>query len=144
MCSSQSTVGGFVLLFQQRTELSFLGNHRFRFICIYFGILVSSREVFFRNICVQGQWVWVLAVWRFCFFEPTTWTSGLNVPRQNASAHVGWPHLPPPKVRAHSPCVWRRRWFCALFWRRALAVFSDPRLPHTCAGVMGFLLRQHP
>lgn len=94
MCSSQSTVGGFVLLFQQRTELSFLGNHRFRFICIYFGILVSSREVFFRNICVQGQWVWVLAVWRFCFFEPTTWTSGLNVPRQNASAHVGltFPH----------------------------------------------------
>lgn len=143
MCSSQSTVGGSVLLFQHQTELSFLGNHRFQFICIYFGILVSSREVFFRNVCVHGQWVWVLAGWRFCFFEPTTWTSGLNVPRQNASAHV-WPHLPPPMVHAHGPCVWRRRRFCALFWRRALPVFSDPRLPHTCAGVMGFLLRQHP
>lgn len=34
-----------------------------------------------------------MAVWRFCFFEQTTWASGLNVCRQNASASV-WPYPP--------------------------------------------------
>lgn len=58
---------------------------------------MSGREGFFRNMCVPGQRVWVMAVWRFCFFEQTTQALGLNVPDKMPEGLFG---LAPAVVRA--------------------------------------------